>query len=537
MLDICQPEIVTTQLDRIVTSPPLASSPSLCRFLRYVVEETLAGRNGSLKEYSLGVVVFDRGDEFDPRLDPIVRVQARNLRVRLAQYYAGAGASDPIVIDLPKRTYVPVFRNQNEIASPAVTEGSETLEVAVPASVAATSGEVSVPAAIEHQVVKADSASPAVATEAAAAAGADSPTAATGIWQRSRWVPVGIAVILAVLGTSAFWRARPIDKARAALHDPDPVAQDLYIRGRYLMDRQTEAAIRESIGTFNSAVQRDPQFAPAYAGLADAYNVLAQYGYISPREGMELARQAADHSLQIDPKLAEGHVSRAAIIEAYDWNWAEAEREYRRALELNPNLPEAHLWYGMFLRDQGRLPEALPQIRRAAQLEPFSVFTAVNLAHTYLVAGNYSAAEEQARHAAELSPGMVTPEVLLSSAYRAQSRDAESDEALAKALQFTSGNPHAMSILACALAKHGRRAESLHLFQELENLSKQRYVSPFDMGSVSLVLGDEKRALDLLEEAFRQRSSGLIFLKGARFANRSSSPGFNSLIEKMHFAS
>jgi len=533
VLDICQPEIVATQLDRIVTSPPLASSPSLCRFLRYVVEETLAGRNGSLKEYSLGVVVFDRGDEFDPRLDPIVRVQARNLRVRLAQYYAGAGANDPIVIDLPKRTYVPVFRNQNESAAPEVTEASEPVEVALTVAVGAAPIEVNV----EHQVVKAESAPPAVATEAAAPAGAETPAAATGMWQRSRWVPVGIAVILAVLGTSAFWRARPIDKARVALREPDPVAQDLYIRGRYLMDRQTEAAIRESIGTFNSAVQRDPQFAPAYAGLADAYNVLAQYGYISPREGMEQARQAAEKSLQIDPKLAEGHVSLAAIIEAYDWNWAEAEREYRRALELNPNLPEAHLWYGMFLRDQGRLPEALPQLRRAAQLEPFSVFTAVNLAHTYLMAGNFSAAEEQARHAAELSPGMVTPEVLLSSAYRAQSRDAESDEALAKALQFSSGNPHAMSILACALAKHGRRAESLHLFQELESLSKLRYVSPFDMGSVSLVLGDEKRALDLMEEAFRQRSSGLIFLKGARFANWNSSPGFNSLIEKMHFAS
>src|SRR3954451_16819766 len=110
---------------------------------------------------------------------------------------------------------------------------------------------------------------------------------------------------------------------------------------------------------------------------------------------MEKARAAAKRSLELDPALAEGNVALGAIIEAYDWNWAEAEREYRRALELNPNLPEAHLWYGMFLRDQGRLPEALPQIRRAAQLEPFSVFTAVNLAHTYLMAGNYSAAEEQ----------------------------------------------------------------------------------------------------------------------------------------------
>src|SRR5690349_16315466 len=100
---------VRAQLERILTSPQLEASPSLCRLLRFVVEETLGGQGGSLKEYSLGTQVFDRGDAFDPRMDPIVRVQARNLRTRLAQYYAGPGAGDPVVIELPKRTYVPVF--------------------------------------------------------------------------------------------------------------------------------------------------------------------------------------------------------------------------------------------------------------------------------------------------------------------------------------------------------------------------------------------------------------------------------------------
>ena len=109
MPDTCKPELVTAQLERILASPPLESSPSLCRFLRYVVEETLAGRSCCLKEYSLGVVAFERGENFDPRIDPIVRVQARNLRGRLGQYYAGPGANDPILIELPKRTYVPVF--------------------------------------------------------------------------------------------------------------------------------------------------------------------------------------------------------------------------------------------------------------------------------------------------------------------------------------------------------------------------------------------------------------------------------------------
>lgn len=129
--ETCKPELVTAQLERILKSRPLESSPSLCRFLRYAVEETLAGRSGSLKEYSLGVVAFERGEEFDPRLDPIVRVQARNLRVRLSRYYAGPGANDPILIELPKRTYVPVFRYRAEAQPepepvPVAAEAAET---------------------------------------------------------------------------------------------------------------------------------------------------------------------------------------------------------------------------------------------------------------------------------------------------------------------------------------------------------------------------------------------------------------------------
>jgi tetratricopeptide (TPR) repeat protein len=535
----CEPESVNAQLDRIVNGPPLASSPSLCRFLRFVVEETLAGRQGSLKEYSLGVVVFDRGDAFDPRMDPIVRVQARNLRVRLAQYYAGPGMDDPVLIELPKRTYVPVFRRRIEEAPAAEPVASLEPAAAVhDVTPAVTPTAVSVVAAPESPLAERANALAAEPFAEPLPVPAPAPVGEPvgGIWHRPRWASVGAAALLAIVAISAFWQVRPAETALKPVHEPDPMAQDLYIRGRYLMDRQTEPGLRESIDAFSRAVDRDPQFAPAYAGLADAYNVLAQFGYIPPKEGMDQARRAADRALAIDPALAEGHVSLAAIIEAYDWNWAAAEHEYRRALELNPALPEAHLWYGMFLRDQGRLQEALPEIRRAAQLEPFSVFTAVNLAHAYMMAGNYVAAEEQAHHAAGLAPDMVTAEVLLSNAYRAQSRTAEADAALDRAGKFSTGNPHALSVLACAYARHGQRDKGIRLFEQMELLAKQRYVSPFDLGSVSLVLGDEKRALVLLEEAYRQRSAGLIFLRDAKFTHSHSSPGFDSLIEKMHFA-
>jgi tetratricopeptide (TPR) repeat protein len=342
--------------------------------------------------------------------------------------------------------------------------------------------------------------------------------------------------LVLVLAIVALMMAHPQHAAPSSVTQvPDVVAQDLYIRGRYVMDRQTETSLRESAVSFQQAIARDPKFAPAYAGLADAYNLLSQLGYMPPREGMEKARALAKQALAIDPRLAEGHVSLAAVVEAYDWDWAGAEREYRRALELNPGLPSAHLWYGMFLRDQGRLQEALPELRRAAQLEPLSALTSVNLAYGLLAEGNYGAAVEQSRRAVELSPGLVSADVMLAHASRAASNTAESEAALARALSSAAGNPHALSVLACELARRGRRDESVRLFHELERLSKTRYVSPFDLGHVSLVLGDEERALSLFEEAYRERSSCLIFLRGAKFAGMRDAPRFQSLVDKLHF--
>jgi serine/threonine-protein kinase len=344
-----------------------------------------------------------------------------------------------------------------------------------------------------------------------------------------------ILVAIAMTGGGVWWQNR-MHRTSASVHDPDPQAQHLYIRGRYLMDRQTEPGIRGAIAAFEEAVARDPRFAAAYAGMSDAYNQLSQLGFMAPAEAMHKARQAAEKALDLDPKLAEAHVALGAVMEAYDWNWKGAEREYRRALELNAHLPAAHLWYGMFLRDQGRIDEALPELRRAAQLDPFSVMTSVNLAHGLMVAGNHAGAIEQATRAAEMAPESVTAQVILASIHRAQSRPEEAEAALQRALPYSAGNPYGLAMLARAYAKAGNRDESQRLSKELDQLSQQRYVSPFDMGTVSLALGDEDRALSLLQEAFRQRSSGLNFLRDASFSQMQRAPEFHSLVEKMHFA-
>jgi tetratricopeptide (TPR) repeat protein len=490
----------------------------LCRFLRYIVEETLAGRASGIKEQVLGLEVFDRGPDFNPRLDPIVRVQARNLRSRMAKYYEGPGQADPIRIELPKGTYIPVFRHVGPMA--------ETARGAVAQSAPE-------PAPAPTELAAAGGATTPVSVSVMPAPPPRSPVS-TRRQIRPRFLVASVILVVILAGITVLWISRTHAAPRMGFAT-DAMAQDLVIRGRYAMDRQTEVSLREAIESFQQATARAPRLAGAYAGLADAYNMLAQFGYIAPGDGMEKARAAARKSLEIDPRLAEGHVALAAIIEAYDWDWPGAEREYKRALQLSPGLETAHLWYGMFLRDQGRLKEAMPELRRAAELAPYSVMACVNLAYGLLAEGNYPAALEQARRAVDLAPDLASAAVALVRASRAAQQTKDSDAALARVVRSASGNPHALSLAACELAHLGRREESLKLGAELESLSRQRYVSPFDLGKVSLALGDGDRAMNLFEEAFRQRSSGLIFLRNTNASCVRDTPRFLSLIDKMHF--
>lgn len=473
---------VSAQLERMLSRPPFASSPSLSRLLRFIVEETLAGRNADINEYNLGVRIFNRSPDFNPRADPIVRVQTHYLRARLAQYYAGPGAQDPVVIELPARTYVPRYPQPEAVAAPEAAEAPEAPEA---------------------------------------------------VTRRSSHGPLAMVLGMLVIALAAIGLLGGAGQGRGAHHDPDTVAQDLYAHGRYLLDRQTESALRQSVDCFRQATQHDSRFAAAWAGLADGLDNLVQYGYIPPREGMEEARRAAQRSLALDSHLAEGYVALAAISEAYDWDFKKAESEYRRALELNPELPAAHLWYGMFLRDQGRLKEAMPELRRAEQMEPMSVLASINLAYALNRAGDTDASVEMARRAEELNPELPIANVLLANIYRSHSDIGDPEATLERAHDLSEGNAHALSALACLYARLGRRAESASVLQEMEQLATQRYVSPFDLGNAALSLGDQDRAADWLEQAYRERSTGMVFLckeKSDRFMN---SPRLQSLVKKI----
>ncbi|MEO8594743.1 MAG: hypothetical protein ABI759_15605 [Candidatus Solibacter sp.] len=502
----------------------------MCRFLRYIVEETLAGRAVGIKEQVLGLEVFDRGHDFNPRLDPIVRVQARNLRSRMARYYEGPGKNDPIRIELPKGTYIPVFHEVKPVSGGAGSASSgaamEAAGAAQPAGPAVVAAHGEAPAATAPVTLLAGgSVMPAPPPRSPVA---DQPQ------MRPRFMVASLILMVILVGLAAVWLTHTY-AANGKGMVTDSRAQDLLIRGRYNLDLQTEIPLREAISSFEQAIARAPGFADAYAGLAEASNMLAQFGYIDPREGMEKARNAARKSLELSPSLAEGHVALAAVLEAYDWDWAGAEREYRRALKLSPDLQSAHLWYGMFLRDQSRLKEAMPHLRRAVQLAPRSALAAVNLAYGLMAAGDTSAALEQARRTYELAPGLASASIALLHASRAAGQGQDADAVLSQALEAGQGDPHNMAVVASELARLGKDEQARQLFDELEAMAAARYVSPYDRGKVSMALGDGERALNLLEEAYRQRSSGMIFLRQSAAACVRSDPRFQSLLDKMHF--
>jgi DNA-binding winged helix-turn-helix (wHTH) protein/TolB-like protein/Tfp pilus assembly protein PilF len=292
-------------------------------------------------------------------------------------------------------------------------------------------------------------------------------------------------------------------------------AYELYLRGRYFWNKGSGDGFKKGVGYFERAIQKDPKFALAYSGLADSYILMGSYshGQIPPREAMSKARAAAERALAIDDTLAEAHASLAFAKLNYDWDWLGAEKEFHRALELGPNDARTHHWYSNYLIAMGRTQEALAESRRALELSPTDVAINEHLGWAYLMARQYDEAIEHCRVTLELDPDFVQAHRVLSLAdlYRGHYEVAISG--LQKGVQSAGADPVALALLARAYALSGRAAEARHLLRELEELSKQRYVSPADIGVLYGDLGEKDEAFQWLGKAYDERSNFLINLK------------------------
>ena len=315
----------------------------------------------------------------------------------------------------------------------------------------------------------------------------------------------------------------------------NPQAYEACLQGRYLLNRRTFEALQKSVRYFQKAIQRDPQYAVAYAGLADSYLTLLDYGHLSTDDATRKADAAARKALQIDDTLAEAHSSLGHSA-FHQFNWPTTETEYRRALELNPNYASAHYYYANYLAVVGRMEEALVEARSALALDPVSLPAGANLSNLLYHARRYKEALEQAFHVLEIDPTFYRVYEDLGKAYEQQRKLPQAIAAFRKLVSASGRNPAYLADLAHAHALAGERRKAARLLQELQKLSAKQHVTPYAFAVVFAGLGDKEQTLSWLERAYTARDEMLPFLRvNPRLAFLRDDSRFQDIVRRINF--
>lgn len=315
----------------------------------------------------------------------------------------------------------------------------------------------------------------------------------------------------------------------------DPRAFEAYLRGRYHWNRRTGDGIRRGIEHFQEAIERDPRYAPAYAGLAQAYDTLGSYNFLPPGEAFSLAREAVTRALDLDESLPEAHVALGGVLQSHLWDWPGAEREFLRALDLDPNHAGAHHWYSDFLSAMGRRDDAVACARRAAELDPLNLAINMTLGAAYFYARRYEEAMEQQRKTLDLDPSFAPAHRSMGGALEQLGRYDEAIEEYRKGAALSS-DLSATSLLAHTYAVSGRTDEARRILGDLEEAVKERYVSAYSLAAVHTGLGESDRAFEMLNRAFRERDRGMVWILVApRLDPLRADPRFTDLLRRMKF--
>lgn len=305
----------------------------------------------------------------------------------------------------------------------------------------------------------------------------------------------------------------PQEQARFASARPvNPEAHEAYLKGRYHWNKRSREGVYKSLEYFQRAIEIDPTYALAHSGMADAYSILGE-GELAPREAWPKARAASLKALEIDETLGEAHAS-LALVEWYDdFDWAGAERDFKRAIELNPNYATAHQWHGLYLSAMGRSEEAIAEEQRAQELDPLSPIMYRAAGVVFHNARRYDEAIEQCRKALELDANFGSALMGLVQAYGEKGMFQEAIAELERLRTVTRGEPFPTELLAWTYARAGRRREALKLLDELNAESQRRYISPLSRSLVYTALGDKDQAFAWLEKAYAEHHGSLLGLK------------------------
>ena len=311
-------------------------------------------------------------------------------------------------------------------------------------------------------------------------------------------------------------------------------AYTLYLTGNYYLNKRTREGLRKGIDYFNQSLEKDPNYALAYAGISQGYGLLAGNNYISPEEGYPKEREAAKYALRLDENLAEAHTSLADVLSIYDWNWEGANREFRKAIDLNPNYATAHHWYAMALANQGLFDEAISEIKRAQQLDPLSKRINQNLGFIYYQSRQYDKAIDEFQKTIEIDSTFPYGNAELGDCYFMKKQYDIAYDAYQTEVRIT-GDSTNIFLLACVDAVTGKKKEAMALREKLRDISTRTYVGTSYFVFIEIYLGNKDNAFELLQKAVKEKDIYMVSLKSEpKFDPIRSDPRFTNLLKEVH---
>jgi len=311
----------------------------------------------------------------------------------------------------------------------------------------------------------------------------------------------------------------------------NPEAYESYLKGRYFWNKRTADGLKVALAYFNQAIEEDPKYAQAYSGLADTYALLGDWGYavLAPRQAYPKAKAAANKALELDNTLGEAHTSLAFVFDVYDWDWESAEREFRRAIELNPGYATAHHWYAWHLSEMGRNSEAIAEMRKAENLDPLSLIISANMAEIFLVAHLNDDAIQQSRRTVNMDSNFAVAHYELGQAFVQEHSYSEAITEFRKAVELSGGGIPFRSNLAYAYALSNQIDEAVKILNDLKTRSTR------DASEIALMyvgLGEKDQAMKWLETAYAEHFNPSILVRPA-FDPLRSDPRFQDLVHRI----
>ena len=322
------------------------------------------------------------------------------------------------------------------------------------------------------------------------------------------------------------------DLARARPLDPD--AYEAYLKGRYFWNKRTEEGFKKAVDYFNQAIAKDPTYAEAYAGLADTYVLLGGYGFMQQEDAMPKAKAAAQKALGINDQLAEAYTSLGVIAEMYEWNWPEAEKNFKRAIELDPNYSVAHEFYGDgYLSLIGKNEEGIEEIRKAHELDPLSPIIATDLAKRLSLEKKYAEAVTEFKNILDVDPDFVQAQYYLAETYEQMGLYPEAISELKK-IKSWEDLPLTLEELGYIYARQGKRHEALQMIAELQRRSTHHYTDSASAARIYIALGDKDSAFVWLQKGYDEHSPHMILIDAdSAYDPLRSDPRFQNLVRRI----